>query len=58
MLDINVYFEKMLTHMEHGLSYSWVLTIMCGLVLTYGRNLIDQTDDTMTHFDNLDSCKI
>ena len=44
--------------MEHGLSDIWVLNIMCGLVLTYGRNLIDQIDDMTTHSDNLDSSKI
>ena len=28
---------------------------MCGLAHTYARNLIDQTDDMMTHSDNIDS---
>ena len=43
--------------MAQGLSDSQLLIMMCELPQTYARNLIDQTDDTMTHSDNLDSSR-
>ena len=51
-------FCKILTHRTQGLSDSQLLNMMYGLVLTYERNLIDQTYDMMTHSDNFDSDKI
>ena len=39
-----------LTHKEQWLSDIQILNMMCGLVLTYARNLIDQIDDTMAHY--------
>ena len=50
-------FLEILTHRTKGLSESQVLNMMCGLACTYAMNLINQTDDTMTHFDNLDSSR-
>ena len=47
----------MLTQRVQGLCHSQLLNMMCGLAHTYVRNLIDQTDDTMKHSDNLDSSR-
>ena len=48
---------EILTHRAQGLSDSQLLNMMCGLAHTYAQKLIDQTDDTMTHSDNLDSSR-
>ena len=51
-------FSEILTHRAYGLSDRRVPNMMCGLVLTYARNLIDQTGNMMTHSNNLNSNRV